>query len=305
MAGLGRYRRIEIQVGLFAVLCSMVLVFGLLWLRDFRFAKRFSVYKADFVDTGGLVPGDIVTVAGFRKGSVRKMRLLDRGVEVELAIEQDVQLRTDAVAAIGTKGLLGERFVALERGSEGMLLPPGGRLRGRLDYGMAELMSGAGDLMTSARRASDDVQRVLATLSAATQDAELQRGVRDASVSATKLRELLEGNQTALTGSIHSFQQAADNVSRLTGNTEGDLVAVVRDLRAASGKLESLMARLDTTAVKVDRVTTRVLESDGTMSRMLDDPALYDDLTRLLARTDSLLTDIRARPKRYFSLSIF
>jgi len=305
MAGLGRYRRIEIQVGIFAAVCLLVLVFGLLWLRDFRFAKRFSVYKADFADTGGLVPGDVVTVAGFRKGSVRRMRLLERGVEVELAIEQDVQLQTDAVAAIGTKGLLGERFVSLDRGSEATLLPPGGRLRGRLDYGMADIMSGAGDLMTSARQASDDVQRVLATLSSATQDTELRRGVRDASVSATKLRELLEGNHAALTGSIQNFQHAADNVSRLTGNTEGDIVAVVRDLRAASGKLESMLARMDTTAAKVDRVATRVLESDGTMARLLDDPALYNDLTRLLARTDSLLTDIRAHPKRYFELSIF
>ncbi len=305
MAGLGRYRRIEIQVGVFAVLCLLVLVFGLMWLRDFRFAKRFNVYKADFADTGGLVPGDGVTVAGFRKGSVRRMRLLDRGVEVELAIEQDVQLRTDAVASVGTKGLLGERFVALDRGSQGAVLPPGGSIRGRVDYGMAEIMSGAGELMTSARKASDDVQRILETLSSATQDAELRRGVHDASVSATRVRELLEGNHAALTGSIQSFQHAAENVSRLTGNTEEDIVAVVRDMRAASGKLESLLARMDTTAVKVDRVATRVLESDGTVSRLIDDPSVYNDLTRLLARTDSLLTDVRANPKRYFNLSVF
>jgi len=305
MAGLGRYRRIEIQVGLFALICLMVLVFGLVWLRDFRFAKRYNVYKAEFVDTGGLVPGDVVMVSGFRKGSVRSMKLLERGVEVELAIEQDVQLRADALAAIGSKGLLGERYVALDRGVASEPLPPGGRLRGRLDFGMSELMSGAGDLVNSARQTSDDVQRVLETLAKATQDAELRRGVRDASISASRLRELLEGNHAALTGSIQSFQNAADNVSRLTGNTEDDIVAVVRDLRVASGKLESLMARLDTTATKVDRVADRVLESDGTVSRLIDDPALYNDLTRLLARTDSLLTDIRAHPKRYFELSIF
>jgi phospholipid/cholesterol/gamma-HCH transport system substrate-binding protein len=305
MAGLGRYRRIEIQVGLFSVLCLGVLVFGLLWLRDFRFAKRYSVYKVDFADTGGLVPGDIVMVSGFRKGSVRSMKLLERGVEVELAIEQDVQLRDDAVASIGTKGLLGERFVALDRGSEGAMLPPGGRLRGQLDYGMAELMSNAGELMDSARQASDDVQRVLETLANATQDAELRRGVRDASLSASRLRELLDGNHAALTSSIQSFQRAADNVARLTGNTEDDVVAVVRDLRAASGKLEALLARMDSTATRVDRVAVRVLESDGTVARMLDDPQLYDDLTRLLSRSDSLLTDIRVHPKRYFSFSIF
>src|SRR5262245_40518027 len=117
MARLGRYRRTEIQVGVFALVGLVALVGGLMWLREFRFAKHYNVYKAFFLDTGGLVPGDVVMVSGFRKGTVRSMRLLDRGVEVDLAVEQDVLLHEDARAIIGTRGLLGERFVALERGA--------------------------------------------------------------------------------------------------------------------------------------------------------------------------------------------
>lgn len=301
----GRYRRIEIQVGIFAVLALLVLVLGLLWLRDFRFARRYHVYRASFDDTGGLVPGDIVMVAGFRKGNVRAMRLLESGVEVELAVEQDVVVRSDAVATIGTKGLLGERYVSLDRGTDGLRLPPGSELRGRLEYGMSDIMAGAGELIDSARLVSEDVRKVLQALSSATEDAELARGVRDAAAAAGELRGLLETNRESLHTSIDNFRRASASLANVTAESQDDFLQLARDMRRAAARFDSVLAALDATMQKTDDVATRLLDSRGTFGKLLDDPSLYEDLRDVAARTDSLVRDIRARPRRYFSFSIF
>ena len=305
MARLGRYRRTEVQVGLFALIGIAVLVVGLMWLRDFRFTKRYNVYKSFIADTGGLVPGDVVMVAGFRKGTVRSMHLLERGVEVDLAVEQDVALREDARAVIGTKGMLGERYVALDRGTAERRLPPGSMLQGRLEVGMADLMAGTGELVESARAASDDVRKIIAALSRATDDTELKRGLHDATGAATEIRHLLQANHDSFNASVENFRRASESLANITGGTQGDIDSLVADMRSAAAKVDRLMDALDSTARKTDQVASLLLEKDSTFGRLVLDRQLYDNLERVAARTDSLIADIRAHPKRFFSLSVF
>jgi phospholipid/cholesterol/gamma-HCH transport system substrate-binding protein len=304
MARPGRYRRIEIQVGVFSLLGILVLVVGLLWLRDFRFSRRYNVYKAFFTDTGGLVPGDVVMVAGFRKGNVRQMHLLERGVEVDLAVEQDVILHEDARAIIGTRGLLGERYVELNRGVEERVLPPGSMLRGESQIGMGELMAVTGDLLRSARAASDEVRQILSSLSRASQDEQLTQGIRDAAVAATELRATLQANRAAFEATVENFRRASETLAQVTGRTEDDIVALTRDMRTAAADLDSLMGDLQTAAGKTNRVADRLLQDDTTFGRLVTDRELYERLLRVTTRADSLIAAIQSNPKRFFSLSI-
>lgn len=305
MARPGRYRRIEIQVGVFSLLGIVVLVVGLLWLRDFRFSRRYNVYTAVFADTGGLVPGDVVMVSGFRKGSVRAMRLLDRGVEVDLAVEQDVALREDARAIIGTRGLMGERYVELDRGLGEAVLQPGSMLHGESQTGMAEVMAISGDLLRSARAVSDEVHQILTALSRATEDPQLTQGIRDAAVAATELRAVLQANRGSFDASVENFRRASESLAQVTGRTEADLVALTADMRSAAADLDSLMGDLQSAAVKTNQVADRLLRDDSTFGQLVNDPELYDRLLRVTTRADSLIAAIQANPKRFFSLSIF
>lgn len=305
MARLGRYRRTEIQVGVFALLGLAALVGGLMWFREFRFAKHYNVYKVFFLDTGGLVPGDVVTVAGFRKGTVRSMRLLERGVEVELAVEQDVLLHEDARAVIATRGLLGERFVTLERGTAERQLPPGSMLRGELQVGMAELMAGTGELVVSASAATEDVRKIIATLAGATENSDLRHGLRDAGAAASELRTILQTNRESFAASVENFRRASESLAQVTGGTQGDVTQLVADMRSAVGKLDRLMDQLEVTAQKTDRVASLLLDDESNFGRLVKDRQLYDNLQSVAARADSLIADIRAHPKRFFSFSIF
>jgi phospholipid/cholesterol/gamma-HCH transport system substrate-binding protein len=161
MARLGRYRRTEVLVGVFSLVGIAILVVGLMWLREFRFTRHYNVYESIFASTGGLLEGDPVMIAGLRKGKVRSMRLMDEGVRVEMAVEQDVRLRSDARAVIITRGILGERYIEIARGKVGGVLAPGSMLPGDVQVSMADLMARTGELVDAARDVSADVRKIV------------------------------------------------------------------------------------------------------------------------------------------------
>ena len=305
MARLGRYRRTEVLVGVFSLAAIAVLVLGLLWLRDVRFSSRYIVYESVFPTTGGLLVGDPIMVSGLRKGKVSSMKLMDDGVSVELAIEQDVRLRPDAHAVIVTRGLLGERYVDIDRGQAEGTLPPGAMLPSEVQTGMTELMASTGELLQSAQLVSDDVRKILKALSNAVDDEELNGGLRNATSLVRELRSSLEENRPELEASLRAFRTASESMARITTSAEGDVIAGAADLRQTLAQMDTLMTHLQVVATKSEAVTDRLLQTESTFGKMVSDRELYDRLLSVTARTDSLITEIKDNPKHFFKFSVF
>jgi phospholipid/cholesterol/gamma-HCH transport system substrate-binding protein len=55
----------------------------------------------------------------------------------------------------------------------------------------------------------------------------------------------------------------------------------------------------------MERVLLRIERGDGTLGRLVNDPALYDELSLTLREFRLLAADIRERPGRYINLRIF
>jgi phospholipid/cholesterol/gamma-HCH transport system substrate-binding protein len=81
---------------------------------------------ARFTNAGGLKPGSTVQIAGVAVGVVKKIALKpeDMSALVTFAVQSDIKLDDDTVAAIHSAGLLGEKFIALKPGSSGTELKP-------------------------------------------------------------------------------------------------------------------------------------------------------------------------------------
>ena len=86
------------------------------------------VVYADFPTVGGLKSGASVEIAGVSVGRVQSISLKDYSARVALRIDSDVQLQTDAIVSIKTKGLIGEKFVQISPGGSDKLVAAGGRL---------------------------------------------------------------------------------------------------------------------------------------------------------------------------------
>ncbi|OAI46748.1 outer membrane lipid asymmetry maintenance protein MlaD [Nitrospira sp. SCGC AG-212-E16] len=90
-----------------------------------------SVYEveAQFNSASGLKPGSTVEIAGVEVGRVRGITLIEDRAKVKLAVNDTVKLYTDTIASIKTRGIIGEKFLALSPGGGGDPLKPGDTIR--------------------------------------------------------------------------------------------------------------------------------------------------------------------------------
>lgn len=122
-------REIEIGVGLF----MLIGIFALAYLSvrlgqvDLFGAQGYTIY-ADFPTVGGLKSGATVEIAGVPVGRVGGIHLKDFQARVTMHINNGVQIQSDAIVSIKTKGLIGEKFVQINPGGSDKLVAGGGRL---------------------------------------------------------------------------------------------------------------------------------------------------------------------------------
>ena len=85
--------------------------------------------RAEFSSASGLKPGAAIEIAGVEVGRVRGIALKEDRAVVTLAVGNEVKLYTDTIASIKTRGIIGEKFLALSPGGGGDLLKPGTMIR--------------------------------------------------------------------------------------------------------------------------------------------------------------------------------
>lgn len=89
--------------------------------------KSYTVF-ADFENIAGLKEGASVEIAGVQVGEVSAILLQDPQARLALSLKEGVRLREDDVAAIRTKGVIGDRYVKIIRGASNNLVQEGGVL---------------------------------------------------------------------------------------------------------------------------------------------------------------------------------
>ena len=124
---------IDLWVGVFVVLGLGALLFLALKvgnLGSFNTNETYQV-QARFANIGGLKVRAPVKSAGVVVGRVADIRFDNESYEALVAINLDAQYQfpRDTTAKILTSGILGEQYVGLEAGGDGVMLKNGDRIR--------------------------------------------------------------------------------------------------------------------------------------------------------------------------------
>ena len=82
-----------------------------------------------------------------------------------------------------------------------------------------------------------------------------------------------------------------------------DVHQITSDIREAD--LKATILKLDTTMNGVNQFVQTVNSTEGTIGMLLNDRDLYINLSNTVTSADSLLTDLKAHPKRYVHFSLF
>jgi phospholipid/cholesterol/gamma-HCH transport system substrate-binding protein len=69
--------------------------------------------------------------------------------------------------------------------------------------------------------------------------------------------------------------------------------------------LDTASAHLTRSGAALEATLARIERGEGTLGRLVVDPALYERLHAAAAQIEALAEDMRANPRRYINVSIF
>jgi phospholipid/cholesterol/gamma-HCH transport system substrate-binding protein len=250
-------RRTAVRAGLFIVVAFglAVLVFVILGNAS-RLFERSTDYVAHFDDVEGLKLDSPVRLGGLTVGSVKEISfstgLGDTRVLVKFEVSRafSERVRTDSIARVGSRGLLGDKTIDISVGSAaGTPVPSGG-----------ELPSGVGGDITSMLRASTEVVNNVVTISN-----DLRRAV--GSFTTPEVR-----------GQITSAVENLSEILQTVSTGKGALHTLIyepqsgTDLRAFMGDARSVAHRLDGSMIRVDAILREIEQGNGTAHALLYGP---------------------------------
>jgi len=119
-------RTTQFIVGIFAILGIIALAILSLSLGKIPLfpPPGYTLYAA-FDNISGLKTGDQVQLAGVQVGKVVNIGIKDYRALVALRINQGVEVDKDAIAAIKTSGIIGDKYVSIELGPSDRILKDG------------------------------------------------------------------------------------------------------------------------------------------------------------------------------------
>lgn len=113
----------KIRLGIFITLGMAIFIVGIYFIgqRQQMFRSTFRV-SGVFKDVSGLQPGNNVRLSGITVGTVEDISIVsDTSIKVDIIVDENTRkfIKKDAVAGIGSEGLMGNKVIILNPGTGG------------------------------------------------------------------------------------------------------------------------------------------------------------------------------------------
>jgi phospholipid/cholesterol/gamma-HCH transport system substrate-binding protein len=312
----------QVRVGAVLIVGMLLLAFGV-----FQVGRLFDVFASRYTlvtlvdESGGLITGAPVTLAGQRVGQVQSIDFLpveerrdSANLVIRFSVNQNVQtqIRGDSRVMLQSQGVLGDRFLNISPGSpEYPALQSGDTLQSLppLDYETvlrtaSSTLDRVQDVIVDLRTITDGLARGEGTLGALLTDEELYARM---TIATTELAGLMRtvNRSDGTVGRMIRDPELYDRMNRTLARLdslgaaitegEGSLGRLISDDSLYEG-LVGVVGRADSALAGVEGFVGRATEADGTMARLLEDPELYDQLLRTIVELQTLIQEIREDP---------
>ena len=121
---------LELVVGIFVLAGIICLGYMSVKLAKMQlFSEDGYELYAIFTDAGGLKEGSSVLIAGMPVGKVKSIKMQDYEAKITITLPRSIKIQEDAIASIKTRGLIGEKYLAITPGGSDTILTNGQRIR--------------------------------------------------------------------------------------------------------------------------------------------------------------------------------
>jgi phospholipid/cholesterol/gamma-HCH transport system substrate-binding protein len=252
----------NIKLGAFVLAGLLALIFALYMIGQNRslFGSNFEV-RAHFTNVNGLIAGNNVLFSGIQAGTVKDIKILnDTCLEVIMRIDNKIKpfIRKNALASIGTQGLMGDKVINILPGK-----------------GVQPLIE-ENDLIETRKISNTD--EILETLSKTSNNiADISESLKNTVSQLNKSAAWSLINNKALKNNIEStlknLEQTTANTSEMTGGLD-DLVLRIKHGKGNLGLLmkdTTLAYNLSEAISKIRQASDNANQVTVQMNKMIND----------------------------------
>ena len=296
----------EIKVGILAAVCLFLLFFGFNFLKGVNIFSPTNSFHGVYAHLHGLEEQAAVYIRGHKVGQVDAIHYdytRDSAFTIDISINRDIVLPQGTQMALVSDGLLGGMAVELQLPSHSPLGTEGASLS---EAAQSNIQKGSFLPTTYVPGLMESLQgELLAHLDSAIQDVDQTILGVDSLVAG--LRGQVEGNH---------IKNTLANVDRVSG----DLSSVSHDLKGMmNNQVPRIVNNADTAIANLNTVVADIKDANlkGTVAKVDDavdnintvvsqvKSPILQHIDATIVSADSLLTDIKAHPKRYVHFSVF
>ena len=294
-----KYAR-EIKVGVLATICLFLLFFGFNYLKGVNIFSPTNSYHGVYYHLHGLEEQAAVYIRGHKVGQVDNIDYdfkRDSAFQVDISINKDIALPQGTQMMLIADGLLGGMAIELQLPesqeqrdfiAHGAFLPTG--------YVPGLMESIQGELLAKVGEAVEQIDTLVAQLNTQLEGGHIKRSLENV--------DRISGDLTSVSSNLKHMMKT--QVPRIVNNADtaiANLNVITADIKEAD--LKATVARVDKAVDNVNGLVTDVRSQEGTLGQLIYNKSLYNHIDATVISADSLLTDLKAHPKRYVHFSIF
>ncbi len=287
----------EIKVAVLALVCGFLLYFGMYFLRGVNIFSPTRTYVGVFERVEGLTEQAPVYVRGYHVGQVDAIDYdfaRKDAFRVIVSMDKHIVVPKGAEMVLVADGLLGgkaiEVVIPVEEGGNYSTLASD-TLPTRIEPGLVESLQAG--LLVHLDSLLLQADSLVALVEQQLEGDHIRQALHhvdqmtvDLTVSASDLRQL-----------THNRLPKVVDSAAVTINHANAVLANVRQADIAG-----VVEKADTTISQLNRA---MQSKQSTLGLLLNDPSLYAHIDSTVVSVDSLVTDLKANPKRYVHFSLF
>jgi len=283
----------EAKIGLIVILASAIFIWGLNYLKGVNLLNPSNQFFVSYNQVDGLVKSSPVNLDGYQVGLVRDIEYQYDNpghILVELDLNNDLHLPKGTKAIIKSE-MLGNPQVVLVLGPQSAeKLESGDTLiAGRIPGMMDQLSNG---LLTDVQKLIHRTDTLLASVEVLVSNGSLKKSLTSIEKTSKELEQIS---------------------TKLNRSMDKEIPAILKNVEALTAKFSEAgtqvnqidFASLNKTLNELETLSVKLNSPNNSMGLLLNDKSLYLNLNSTAQSANTLLLDLKERPKRYVHFSLF
>lgn len=292
-------------------------IFGYTFIKGYSLFSEPRVFYGIYERVDGLNASDPVLINGYRVGKVERIKLKDFNsakILVEIRIDEDVNIPVNSNANVISSDLLGEKAIEIQLGNSSQLAVSGDTLKASTAKSLTQEVS---DQMLPVKLKAEElfssIDSLVTVVGFILRESKIEKSFQSIERATSQFEQVAINIDSLVVTQTQTIDAILSNVESITANldeSDEDITALIHNLAAVTDSLHKanlgqMINNLSSSLGHLSAVLDSVNRGEGTVSALINDRELYENLNRAVADLDSLLVDVKENPGSYVHLSLF